>query len=158
MPMVILSSSLSAGSSYQHQTRRTSCSAKSSCWANARSVPAAADAKDGLRSQRPTQLAQCPPKAHDVMLAAVGEAAAAMVAAVAAAQQEVARQIVGDRGKRAAYQRIATRTMAAAVAEATETSTGVDSGNSGSSGGSGGRSSGNVDTSQQCRQSSRNVQ
>ncbi|KAJ9533541.1 hypothetical protein QJQ45_026568, partial [Haematococcus lacustris] len=57
MPMVILSSSLSAGSSYQHQTRRTSCSAKRSCWANATSVPAAADAKDGLRSQRPTQLA-----------------------------------------------------------------------------------------------------
>ncbi|KAJ9527561.1 hypothetical protein QJQ45_025836 [Haematococcus lacustris] len=73
-------------------------------------------------------------------------------------KHRVARQIVGDRGKRAAYQRIATRTMAAAVAEATETSTGVNSGNSGSSGGSGGRSSGNVDTSQQCRQSSRNVQ
>ncbi|KAJ9522820.1 hypothetical protein QJQ45_023603 [Haematococcus lacustris] len=51
-------SSLSAGSSYQHQTRRTSCSAQISCWANATSVPAAADAKDGLRSQRPTQLAQ----------------------------------------------------------------------------------------------------
>ncbi|KAJ9522909.1 hypothetical protein QJQ45_023698 [Haematococcus lacustris] len=73
------------------------------------SVAAAADAKDGLRSQRPTQLAhyalhcstpmcgivlvvvlvhRCPPKAHDVMAAAVGEAvlaAAAMVAAVAAA-------------------------------------------------------------------------
>ncbi|KAJ9507994.1 hypothetical protein QJQ45_021328, partial [Haematococcus lacustris] len=49
--------SLSAGSSYQHQTRRISCSAQSSCWANATSVPAAADAKDGLRSQRPTQLA-----------------------------------------------------------------------------------------------------
>ncbi|KAJ9528972.1 hypothetical protein QJQ45_000547 [Haematococcus lacustris] len=86
-----VSRSLSAGSSYQHQTRRTSCSAQSSCWANATSVAAAADAEDGLRSQRPKQLAQCPPKAHDVMAAAVGEAvlaAAAMVAAVAAAQQE----------------------------------------------------------------------
>ncbi|KAJ9513715.1 hypothetical protein QJQ45_015469 [Haematococcus lacustris] len=84
-------SSLNAGSSCQHQTRRTSCSAQSSCWANATPVAAAADAEDGLRSQRPTQLAQCPPKAHDVMAAAVGEAvlaAAAMVAAVAAAQQE----------------------------------------------------------------------
>ncbi|KAJ9513964.1 hypothetical protein QJQ45_021021 [Haematococcus lacustris] len=49
------------------------------------------DVEDGLRSQRPTQLAQCPPKAHDVMAAAVGEAvlaAAAMVAAAEAAQQE----------------------------------------------------------------------
>ncbi|KAJ9513930.1 hypothetical protein QJQ45_021055 [Haematococcus lacustris] len=76
---------------HQHQARRSRRSGQSSCWANATSVAAAADVEDGLRSQRPTQLAQCPPKAHDVMAAAVGEAvlaAAAMVAAAEAAQQE----------------------------------------------------------------------
>ncbi|KAJ9534110.1 hypothetical protein QJQ45_002098 [Haematococcus lacustris] len=77
---------------HQHQARRSRRSGQSSCWANATSVAAAADVEDGLRSQRPTQLAQCPPKAHDVMAAAVGEAvlaAAAMVAAAEAAQQEM---------------------------------------------------------------------
>ncbi|KAJ9510312.1 hypothetical protein QJQ45_015793, partial [Haematococcus lacustris] len=89
----ILSSSLSTSSSYEHQARRSRRSGQSSCWANATSVAVAADVEDGLRSQRPTQLAQCPPWAHDVMAAAVGEAvlaaaaAAVMVAAVAAAQQ-----------------------------------------------------------------------